>query len=114
VDIHDFQAGSWEKGFGYKYFVPAKINHEFTWKDASITALLELASMKLGELNSFARFVPDTDLFISMHVYAEAVISSRIENTRPRENSGPARTGSAGPRPRTRCSCRPRINWCRT
>lgn len=82
MDLRDFQAGSWEKGFGYKYFVPAKINHEFTWKDASITALLELASMKLGELNSFARFVPDTNLFISMHVYTEAVISSRIEGTK--------------------------------
>jgi Fic family protein len=82
MDIHDFKAGTWEKGYGFKYFVPEKINHEFTCQDSTITALLESASIKLGELNSFARFVPDTNLFISMHVYAEAVISSRIEGTK--------------------------------
>ena len=38
--------------------------------------------MKLGELNSFARFIPDTGLFITMHIYAEAVVSSRIEGTK--------------------------------
>ena len=84
MDLHDFQAGTWEKGYGFKYFVPEKINHDFTWRDPIISSLLEMASMKLGELNSFARFVPNTNLFISMHVYAEAVISSRIEGTRTR------------------------------
>ena len=84
MDLRDFKAGTWDKGPGYKYFVPEKINHEFTWEDPIISSLLEMASMKLGELNSFARFVPNTDLFISMHVMTEAVISSRIEGTRTR------------------------------
>jgi len=62
--------------------LPEKINHSFYWTDKAINALLEKASLKLGELNSFSRIVPDTDMFIMMHIYKEAVISSRIEGTR--------------------------------
>ena len=80
MKIEDFNSGTWEQG--YKYFVPAFINHPFSWEDDAISALLEKASLKLGELNSFSRFVPDIDIFISMHVLKEAVVSSRIEGTR--------------------------------
>lgn len=82
MKIEEFNSGVWEQGFKYKYFVPAFINHPFSWEDDAISALLEKASLKLGELNSFSRFVPDIDIFISMHVLKEAVVSSRIEGTR--------------------------------
>ena len=82
MKIEDFNSGVWEQGFKYKYFVPAFINHPFSWEDDAISALLEKASLKLGELNSFSRFVPDIDIFISMYVLKEAVVSSRIEGTR--------------------------------
>lgn len=42
---------------------------------------MEQASFKLGELNSFSRLVPDTNMFIIMHIFKEAVVSSRIEGT---------------------------------
>jgi Fic family protein len=80
--IEEFKSGHFEKSFGYQYFVPEYINYEWTWKTTIISELLERASIKLGELNSFARLVPNIDLFIQMHVTTEAVISSRIEGTK--------------------------------
>ncbi len=81
MNIKDFIAGKHEKGFEYQYFLPEKINHPFVWTDATINELLEKASLKLGELNSFSRLIPDTDMFIIMHIFKEAVVSSRIEGT---------------------------------
>ncbi len=49
--------------------------------DQTLTKLLENAAIKLGELNSFSKLVPNIDLFIQLHVTKEAVISSRIEGT---------------------------------
>ncbi len=81
MDIAKFTAGRFENGFQYKYFVPEKINHTFVWTDDVINELLEKASLKLGELNSFSRLIPDTNMFIMMHIFKEAVVSSRIEGT---------------------------------
>lgn len=81
MDIKDFKAGTYRKGYEYRYFVPERINHVFVWTDEGINELLERASLKLGELNSFSRLVPDTDMFIRMHLFKEAVESSRIEGT---------------------------------
>jgi Fic family protein len=81
MNISDYKAGTWRNGYKYQYFLPEKINHSFVWTDESINELLEKAALILGELNSFSRFVPDLDMFIKMHVYKEAVTSSRIEGT---------------------------------
>jgi Fic family protein len=82
MDIKEYTSGERKDGYKYKYFMPEKINHLFTWQDSAISVLLENTSAKLGELNSFSRLVPDTNMFIRMHEYKEAVISSRIEGTR--------------------------------
>ncbi len=82
MDIADFKAGCLKKGYRYSYFLPEKINHGFIWTDGTINELLEKASLLLGELNSFSRFVPDTDMFIKMHIYKEAIESNKIEGTR--------------------------------
>ena len=80
--LEQFNSGHFEKGYDYSYFVPTKINHQWEWADGTLNELLEKASIKLGELNSFARLVPNIDLFIHLHITKEAVISSRIEGTR--------------------------------
>lgn len=80
-DLSEFTAGHKERGAGYTYFVPKEVNKEWIWRDSLLNQLLERASRKLGELNSFARLVPSIDLFIHMHVTKEAVLSSRIEGT---------------------------------
>lgn len=79
MKIEDFISGSWESGYKYRYFVPSPINHPFSWDDSIINTLLEKASMRIGELDSFSRLVPDIDMFIQMHVTKEAVASCRIE-----------------------------------
>jgi Fic family protein len=81
MDIKNFVAGKYKKGYEYSYFLPSLINKSFTWSNPVIGELLEKASFKLGELNSFARLVPDIDMFIKMLVYKEAVVSSKIEGT---------------------------------
>ncbi|MCK7537261.1 MAG: hypothetical protein MZV63_42995 [Marinilabiliales bacterium] len=42
------------------------INVEWSWRAPIINKLLEKAAIKLGELNSFARLVPNIDLFIQL------------------------------------------------
>lgn len=80
-DIEAFLAGRKEKGLEYLYFVPEPVNVQWQWKDVQLGVLLEKASISLGELNSYARLVPNTELFIQLHVTKEAVVSSRIEGT---------------------------------
>ncbi len=82
MNIKDFLAGSYQKGYKYSYFLPENINHSFYWTDKKINALLELAAVKLGELNSFSKLIPDIDMFILMHVFKEAVVSNYIEGTK--------------------------------
>jgi Fic family protein len=81
-EFEKYRAGHFEKAYGYKFFVPELINEEWSWRTPIINRLLEKAAIKLGELNSFARLVPNIDLFIQLHVTKEAVVSSRIEGTR--------------------------------
>jgi len=82
IELEKYQAGHFEKNLGYKYFVPSAINDEWTWKTPALNLLLEKAAIKLGELNSYARLVPNIDLFIQLHVTKEAVVSSHIEGTK--------------------------------
>ncbi len=47
MDIKDFKAGSYRKGYEHHYFLPEKINHSFFWTNEAINELLEKASLKL-------------------------------------------------------------------
>jgi Fic family protein len=82
IELEKYASGHWEKGLGgYRYFVPTPINEQWHWDSPEINALLEKAAIKLGELNAYARLVPNVELFLQLHVVKEAVISSRIEGT---------------------------------
>jgi Fic family protein len=82
INLEKFKSGTTIKHHtGYSYFMPNPINDEWVWEDQKINRLLEKAAIKLGELNSFSRLVPNIDLFIQLHVTKEAVVSSRIEGT---------------------------------
>ncbi len=81
MDINKFNSGKWLKGNQYKYFLPNEINHDWRISDSKLQRKIEAVSLRLGELNSFAKFVPNIDLFIQSYVMKEAVTSSRIEGT---------------------------------
>lgn len=66
----------------YTYFLPELLPKTYTANDPKLNRLLEEATHSLGELNAYARFVPDIDYFIRMHETKEATASSKIEGTR--------------------------------
>ena len=81
IQVENYIAGEIRQGAGYKYFLPMLINREWTWNDPKINMLLENASLQLGQLNSYAKLVPNIDLFIHLHITKESVVSSKIEGT---------------------------------
>lgn len=81
IRVEKFKSGKNIQSIGYKFFMPEKINDGWTWTDSKLNAILSKAYYELGQLNSFAKLVPNIDLFIHLHITKEAVISSKIEGT---------------------------------
>lgn len=81
IIIEKFKSGNIRQSINYKYFLPSLINENWTWTDSKLNRLLEKASFELGQLNSYAKLVPNVDLFIHLHITKEAVVSSKIEGT---------------------------------
>jgi len=82
MNVKDYKSGVYKKQYGYSSFLPNKINLEWTWENPKINILLEDANKKLGELNAYSLYVPDIDMFISMHKVKEATTSNKIEGTK--------------------------------
>ena len=83
IQLERYISGRNEKDpTGYTFFMPSLINDQWKWEEQGINRLLEKAAIKLGELNSYSKLVPNIDLFIQLHVTKEAVVSSRIEGTK--------------------------------
>ncbi len=65
----------------YDCFVPESLNSIEINMDDELVDLLEEANNLLGKLDGISNNLPDRDIFISMYVEKEAVVSSQIEGT---------------------------------
>ena len=67
---------------GYKAFVPRPLPPEPEINmDSEMQELLSMANLALGRLDGSSDIMPNPDLFVSMYVLKEAVLSSQIEGT---------------------------------
>ena len=68
---------------GYSAFIPNSLPPAPPlWLDDELLSLLSVADQSLGRLDGVADMLPNPDLFVSMYVRKEAVLSSQIEGTR--------------------------------
>lgn len=79
--MRSFHAGDYISQGWYNSFQPNPINRNWIIDDMEIINLLSKADRVVGRLDMFSEYVPNIDLFISMHVYKEATKSSNIEGT---------------------------------
>ncbi|NLA25029.1 MAG: Fic family protein [Bacteroidales bacterium] len=80
--MKNFKSGYYVDQGYYKSFQPESLNHQMQIDDMELLVLLSEADRLVGKLDMFSKYVPNIDLFISMHVAKEATLSSRIEGTR--------------------------------
>lgn len=76
-----FKAGTYITQDSYKSFQPNPINRQWMLDNMEVLEMLGRADRELGRLDMFSAYVPNIDLFISMHVIKEATQSSRIEGS---------------------------------
>ena len=79
--MHSFKAGNYINQGYYKSFQPNPTNRLWQIDDIEIIELLSKADRQLGRLDMYSEYIPNIDLFISMHVFKEATQSSKIEGT---------------------------------
>jgi len=79
--MKNFKSGTYIQQGYYKSFQPSPINRLWTLENMEIQQLLDQANRELGRLDTFSDYIPNIDLFISMHVLKEATQSSKIEGT---------------------------------
>jgi len=65
----------------YESFQPSPVHREWQLDDMKVIELLSKADRQLGRLDMYSEYIPNIDLFISMHVVKEATQSSKIEGT---------------------------------
>jgi len=80
--VKKFIAGKYINQGTYKRFQPEKINREWHIENMELLNLLSQADRELGRLDMYSEYIPNIDLFISMHVLKEASQSSKIEGTK--------------------------------
>lgn len=80
------RAGKWRKNLSgeaaYYSFIPSPLPPEPPLKiDATLSSALVAAHAKLAHLEGIASHIPNMDLFVSMYIRKEALLSSQIEGT---------------------------------
>ena len=79
--MKNFNAGTYISQGYYKSFQPTLINRQWYLENMEVIQLLSKADRELGRLDMYSNYIPNIDLFISMHVLKEATQSSKIEGT---------------------------------
>jgi Fic family protein len=80
-NVKNFKSGQYISQGYYKSFQPEFINKQFHVDNMEVIQLLSKADRELGRLDMYSKYIPNIDLFISMHVLKEATQSSKIEGT---------------------------------
>jgi Fic family protein len=80
--MKNFQSGYYVQQGYYKSFQPTPINRAWSLDNMELIQLLGQADRELGRLDMYSEYIPNIDLFISMHVLKEATQSSKIEGTK--------------------------------
>lgn len=79
--MKDFISGTYISQGSYKSFQPTLINRQWNLDNMEVIQLLSKADRELGRLDMYSNYIPNIELFISMHVLKEATQSSKIEGT---------------------------------
>lgn len=82
LKMKTFKAGNYINQGTFKSFQPNKINQQWQIENMEVLNLLSQADRQLGRLDMYSEYIPNIDLFISMHVLKEATQSSKIEGTK--------------------------------
>ncbi len=80
--MKNYKSGRYINQGSYKSFQPEYINRRWTIENMELLNLLSQADRQLGRLDMYSEYIPNIDLFISMHVLKEATQSSKIEGTK--------------------------------
>lgn len=80
--MKNFKSGQYINQGTYRSFQPQFINRKWTVENMELLNLLSQADRQLGRLDMYSEYIPNIDLFISMHVLKEATQSSKIEGTK--------------------------------
>lgn len=79
--MKNFKAGTYISQGSYDSFEPTLLQRDWQLDDLKVIELLSKADRQLGRLDMYSEYIPNIDLFISMHVTKEATQSSKIEGT---------------------------------
>jgi Fic family protein len=79
--MNSFKSGLYINQVYYKSFQPNLIDRKWHLDDIEVINLLSKADRQLGRLDMYSEYIPNIDLFISMHIAKEATQSSKIEGT---------------------------------